>query len=426
MAWTTSFPISAGFDWTDAAFLDQFFSALRERRAVISPSAPNFPTLGELPGMEIAGSVFTIDSGVWEAYPLSGLQGSVMNRRSDFVDHVQYPSLDGVTPPPDDVLFPCWSHERFFEEINGQAGFTRRFPLCISNPAGDAGSLGQRAYLGGEDSAVTRRAPSTFKTIYEHDGSAWVIAADQAAGPDILIDYGTAQRGDYIGAWIWNELYAAINLLRWTWRALSDATPVDAENYSGQSGNLTSQPRTYSQAFSEAQSDFQSPGIYPGGVCGSFSLNHRFETGGEVFHQVTLIAGSAAIQYTITGSPVSLAHAFEAYLFIEAPGTWLNYQPGTYTHVWDTSAAAISIPASDTWGLIESMPTAVAETRKTKQLLTDPSAIPVHGAPSAPTPPEQNQTLRQGMKLGGANQGPPYRFGGYAKWDVPGGFEYVD
>ncbi len=48
---------------------------------------------------------------------------------------------------------------------------------------------------------------------YEHDGTGWVLSADQTSPPDLVTSYGPAKPGDYMGPWIWNEMATAIGLL---------------------------------------------------------------------------------------------------------------------------------------------------------------------------------------------------------------------
>ena len=49
--------------------------------------------------------------------------------------------------------------------------------------------------------------------LYDHDGDGWALSGDQASPPDVQTSTGPAEAGDYVGAWLFNELRAALDVL---------------------------------------------------------------------------------------------------------------------------------------------------------------------------------------------------------------------
>ncbi len=128
------------------------------------------------------------------------------------------------------------------DEFPRPSGFRRYYPREIWSIA-NSGSVGQTArliaknsdpfyglfeptkwYQNGEGSGfkVQVKTPdeevSFSNSIFEYiDSSGWVKSENQSKNPDLILDYGIAQPGDYMGPWILNDLRDAINQLVWTY-----------------------------------------------------------------------------------------------------------------------------------------------------------------------------------------------------------------
>jgi len=81
--------------------------------------------------------------------------------------------------------------------------FTRKWPREIADDT-DTGEDGQRARY------------RTTAQMYDHVGGAWVLSEDQLTPPDTVEGRGLCVSGDYVGPWIWNELWAVCKVMRWT------------------------------------------------------------------------------------------------------------------------------------------------------------------------------------------------------------------
>jgi len=73
-----------------------------------------------------------------------------------------------------------------------------------------------RMYIGRDHLRTADDWANLSGKLMEHDGTAWQLAADQAARPDLVTTHGRARHGDFIGPWVFNELHAAIGLLKKT------------------------------------------------------------------------------------------------------------------------------------------------------------------------------------------------------------------
>jgi len=124
---------------------------------------------------------------------------------SHFANSADYP--DGFEGEQE--LIPYSIHTwRAASNINVESGYVRKFPRAISGIT-QVGTSGHRAYL---DPELDGRQG---KTVYEYDGSIWIVADNQKIGPDIITSYGLMEEGDYIGPWIHNEIYSGLVNLKW-------------------------------------------------------------------------------------------------------------------------------------------------------------------------------------------------------------------
>lgn len=62
--------------------------------------------------------------------------------------------------------------------------------------------------------------------LFDHDGSGWVVSADQITPADVVLDYGLPVAGDLFGGWFLNDLRDAINLLTTTIAATTYAVNI--------------------------------------------------------------------------------------------------------------------------------------------------------------------------------------------------------
>jgi len=139
-------------------------------------------------------------------------------------------------------------------------GWTRKHPRWIES-VGDAGQPGQRAFLRN----TTDPAPKTWR-CHEHNGNGWV-PVDETARPDVVVEYGQAEAGDIIGPWIFNEMYAVLNLLKFTaWRATGAGhydiysgwtTPPGAWSWSAAKTGAEADYGHYSGPWNSANYDFK-------------------------------------------------------------------------------------------------------------------------------------------------------------------------
>ncbi|HUX16673.1 MAG TPA: hypothetical protein VMW52_09390 [Phycisphaerae bacterium] len=103
----------------------------------------------------------------------------------------------------------------------GQAGQLATWTAQPGGPAG-AGSWafvpptpGEWYLFAGGSHLAAAGAWHAAGTLFDYDdeAEAWLLSADQLAAPDTIILCGRAREGDYVGPWLFNELYAAIRRL---------------------------------------------------------------------------------------------------------------------------------------------------------------------------------------------------------------------
>jgi len=102
--------------------------------------------------------------------------------------------------------------------MDSVSGYVRKFPRTIQATSG-IGTSGHRAYIDVNSDGLQS------KTVYEYDGSLWIVANNQKRGPDIITSYGLMEQGDYIGPWIYNDLASGLLSLKWAKHSHIDVYP---------------------------------------------------------------------------------------------------------------------------------------------------------------------------------------------------------
>lgn len=188
MSWT-NLPADENTDWSHRDFASQFFDAINERLDALDRSDEHLS--------------WAFGGDLQHFQPWNDLQAKLEDIVEDFVEltAVAAPYESGSFDLADLSSIPDWSLNDWRAAAGiPENGFTRKFPRVIQSTS-DSGSAGQRA-----------RYQDT-KDVYEHDGSTWVLLTDATIQPDLLVDYGYCQAGDYVGAWIFNELHEGLRLL---------------------------------------------------------------------------------------------------------------------------------------------------------------------------------------------------------------------
>lgn len=225
MGWT-GLPMSAGDDWTSAAFLNQFADAINERADACGQTSHGAGIATYSPGDEA------------QAAPRN-LWAEVYDLHTKFMDHVTYADPTGAAPTGLNHDFGSWMSAAGLNS----SGPTRKYPREIDDPS-DPGSAGQ----------VARSRADGM--IYEHDGSTWAVAADQDQQPDTITTHGLPQTGDYIGPWLFDELKDALNALKWVARRNQRRKATSNKRGDGTLGYTSGEDTTWAGAKSAAEADF--------------------------------------------------------------------------------------------------------------------------------------------------------------------------
>ena len=168
--------------WSEVTFLNQFAEALNERElAAKGPSAPQHDTiqLGQ-----------TVQSAALVSSWQRSLEGLARYQ------HYANPYLG--LPHYVHYWWTLWSW-RAASGIHFD-GFTRKFPREIATLLAP-GEAGQFARWTGD------------QQTYTHNGTSWGLAADPMGDPDTIVRYGECRLGDYMGPWLWNEMWQGTNNL---------------------------------------------------------------------------------------------------------------------------------------------------------------------------------------------------------------------
>ncbi len=229
MGWT-GLPAAANTDWTDVNFREQFAEAIRERDWAVDNNSWSWHTM---PSVGDDCQARYAISGEADYVNIASLQGWIQMNASKFCpsgSHV------GVTTKPAYTLATLWAEAG----INA-SGYIRKYPREISSTSA-YGESGWRARLTGSGSA----------TYYEYT-TTWTVSSDQESPADVVITYGTALVGDYIGYWQFNEIKACLELLT--------CIPITATNSSPGSikgGSTWGIASTYAAAKTAIESDWAS------------------------------------------------------------------------------------------------------------------------------------------------------------------------
>lgn len=145
----------------------------------------------------------------------------------DYTDRAYDPVGGGYT----------WTFSKWLDAAGMSSGFERRFPRTIASVA-SSGTLGQRAYLGTQDSETTHSANNHSRDIYEHDGSTWGYSADQVADVDVITYFMHPNEastnlwwGDYLGVWTFRDLADAISAIQ--------AFPIRSVSYAAEADDFS-------------------------------------------------------------------------------------------------------------------------------------------------------------------------------------------
>ena len=206
MTWT-NLPADDSTDWSHVDFFNQFLAALKERQE----AGKWFNSIYDQPyqdGQIGLGGASAIGYAGWHS--IRTLQQFALVVCTYFQD----PDTMSVTPGaiPDSFDFTAgWQGTRYTQQTamdaaGLSAGFTRKRPREIEITS-DPGTLGQRALH-----------TNDIDRVYEHDGAAWVLAADQSIRADTIEPTDDFPRyikeGDFIGPWLWNELQVLLRVPR--------------------------------------------------------------------------------------------------------------------------------------------------------------------------------------------------------------------
>lgn len=182
MGWS-GFPVANDDDWSlDTGPLNQLAAALAERTGAVGSSYYQYE----------------IGDDVQKYSVFAGMQGQVEWLIERYWNDTDNPDPDGQEEWGENYT---WDRAKEILGMNAD-GWTRKHPRTIEADD-DPGENGQKAWL------------AHTKILYIHNGTSWEVG-DQAEKPDLVEEYGRALPGDYIGPWLFNELQAAIKLLKIT------------------------------------------------------------------------------------------------------------------------------------------------------------------------------------------------------------------
>lgn len=231
MSWT-GLPATQTTDWSQVDYFNQFVDAIVERESAATPYNESILPLaesarvvagddvGKTTAFQVPGSIFNLQRGLERAAGIHVFEDGIDDMASDagaphapglLSDVARLATEVGNAIPADTTVS--------FPNI-----FTRKWPREIAT-TGDAGESGWRA---------RHQSDAAF---YEHDGTAWSLAADQATPADTLEGRGYIVAGDYIGPWIWNELWAVAKAMKW---CIIDPVSVLETGYEGDGSSLNS------------------------------------------------------------------------------------------------------------------------------------------------------------------------------------------
>ncbi|MCD4824006.1 MAG: DUF2793 domain-containing protein [Phycisphaerae bacterium] len=221
-------------------------------------------------------------------------------------------------------------------------------------------------------------------TVFQHDGTAWQPCTTVDAEPDSVTDYGRGQAGDYIGPWIFNELKAGCDVIKWSYHETYNSHYPAEDRSEGFNGIWD----TWAGAKASAEADFSWPD--DGGtkygeywrvrMCSIGYLTETLNPPSENYH-ATILSGEA--EYGISGFK-GLSRTIDFYAATEKP-------TGSEDNIgYDNNGLNIQ---EDKWGKFTTEQAAIDDT-STTITLGDKTQIPVWCA--APT---ENNSQRLGWQL---------------------------
>lgn len=399
MPWTAN-PIAIGDDWTSLAVINELIAAISERMVATYGGSGWSPRTAGADVQKAFASPGDVNNLGW-----ANLQSALADMVPRYVNHIDYPTMTGVTGTTSVTWsIGSWATAAGIATTGGLA-FTAKYPRTITSPT-SPGTAGQRAILGVDDSELTDFSEPEGLTVYEHDGATWQVATDQWAGPDVVTTCRTMKPGDYIGSWIFQELYAGVNLLRWTYET-GNARSGGGERWLGDDPN-SDEIEDWAGSQGNAAGNYSySDDVTTDGLTSISTGNHSIFNGRDIYRaQFWCVSTSARWHIGST----ALAHSFVGWL--KAPPTLAFEDNPSFVLTWDTSRLTFAITA-DAWCEIMSAGAANTTVRTSDPLVS--TSLPVQCGK-----PPDNMSAQTGFRL----YSPLCK--GYAKWDVPGGFEYLD
>lgn len=412
MSWA-DLPATEATDWQRTVFVGQFVAAINERRQVIDASLPmlDAPAVGaNLQARTTHDSEYVGWRVLQQA--VEGLVGS--NLRFLRVAEMESQPTEAITPYMYSSVFTLRSNAGL-----ESSGFTRRFPRIVDtfsfeNPVqdiyGNDAEDGQRAFRSIDPEDPHRHNYSIVERI---DGvwtsPQWDPETDPRPAADTLEAYGLMEKGDYIGPWIFNEMHACLGLLRWVLYTGSS----NIENLSGGLGKLGSSQfeHSYGDAVSAAIGNWS--GVSPSSSSISehgFNLNFNDDGASDGEEDWT-----ASVKTTeppdFRAIDQGSGHTREETGYVNFSTPFIGSTPG-WSKIVTFDASHLGYP--------DARPNRAAPVELVTVSSPHTFSFPVIDVqPNPPDPPPNEKTsAHRGVVIGS-------RFV-IAKFDVPGGFEYVD
>ena len=290
MTWT-DYPVADGDNLAKLSFYTQLVEAFNERRA-----AWRAITGGGVPGdlaEPIEDALFTIADRaagwVETAFSWKIFQEEILLERFRFVP--------GKPVDNDATTFNnTWLADvaNFYTDAGLNAlGFTRKYPREISATT-DSGSNGQRARHEGNTK------------FYDHDGVEWLESDDQTTLADLITAHGTAQQGDIVGIWLFNEAQDCINTLRYL-HVDDDDTGMSRNNLAQTSA--FQEASTFAAAVSAAEADYDAdtPVLLAGNTAWISQITRDDSDPGGPYISCRIVSKTLEVAYTIpTGYTVDI------------------------------------------------------------------------------------------------------------------------
>lgn len=362
MAWNDA--ITQTTDWSDEAFVGQFWAALRERLLVARQTAAwTAPEAGDYVGAATAhtpGQAYS-ETNATKTWSIRTLQSML----EDLLD-------DGAAVR--------WVPRSLNLAASGSATFTDHL-LTLSS---------WRSAAGLHADGFTRKYPSGGVTATAH---------------------GLMEPGDYIGPWVWQELRAAINeLVRTGHRVQAISHGTDDQQWESETNTWS----TYAAAKAEAASTWYR---YSDDGVPVYGYTQVTQSGGEftaygLFHQARFRGPADADQAAPGGDTelyTGLDHVAELWL-------WADDAADSYTlDPFETFGQGFV----EGWNKVQEW--AASDTARHDSDIVNPSST----APTVfPAEPAEGQTLTTGFAIGAGSSDSEDQGILVVKWDVDGGLTH--